>query len=102
MLEFKNYLNFQELKWYSLEHEENMEVKERKELELAVYKRHIVSIGERLYTESVELLRELVNNAYDADATKAHLSIYPKRVLVKLNFSKTPLQKNKKQNKTKV
>jgi len=54
-----------------------MEVKERKELEVAVDKRHIVSIGERLYTESVELLRELVNNAYDADATKVHVENSP-------------------------
>ncbi len=85
-----------------MEHKANMEVKERKELEVAVDKRHIISIGERLYTESVELLRELVNNAYDADATKVHVEITPERVLVRVNFSKTPLQKNKKQNKTKA
>jgi len=46
-----------------------MEIKEKKELEVTVDKRHVVSIGERLYAESVELLRELINNAYDADAT---------------------------------
>ena len=79
-----------------------MEIKERKELEVAVDKRHIISIGERLYTESVELLRELVNNAYDADATKVHVEITPRIVLARVNFSKTPLQKNKKQNKTKA
>ncbi len=70
-----------------MEHEENMEVKERKELEVAVDKRHIVSIGERLYTESVELLRELVNNAYDADATKVHVEITPERIVVRDNGS---------------
>ena len=48
-----------------------MEVKEKKKLEVTVDKRHIVSIGERLYAESVELLRELVNNAHDADATES-------------------------------
>jgi len=48
-----------------------VEVKEKKKLEVTVDKRHIVSIGERLYAESVELLRELVNNAHDADATES-------------------------------
>lgn len=62
-----------------------MEVKERKKLEVAVDKRHIVSIGERLYTESVELLRELVNNAYDADATKVYVEITPERIVVRDN-----------------
>ena len=50
-----------------------VEVKEKKKLGVTVDKRHIVSIGERLYAESVELLRELVNNAYDADATEVHV-----------------------------
>ena len=59
-----------------------MLVKEKKELEVTVDKRHIVSIGERLYTESVELLRELVNNAYDADATEVHVEINPERIVV--------------------
>ncbi|MFH1434508.1 MAG: ATP-binding protein [Pseudomonadota bacterium] len=34
-----------------------------------VDKSHIITIGERLYTESIEFIRELVNNAYDADAS---------------------------------
>jgi len=34
-----------------------------------VDKSHIITIGERLYTESIEFIREIVNNAYDADAT---------------------------------
>lgn len=62
-----------------------MEIKEKKELEVTVDKRHIVSIGERLYTESVELLRELVNNAYDADATEVHVEINPDRIVVRDN-----------------
>ncbi|MFP4081725.1 MAG: ATP-binding protein [Candidatus Aminicenantes bacterium] len=62
-----------------------MEIKERKKLEVSVDKRHIVSIGERLYTESVELLRELVNNAYDADATEVHVDIHPDEIVVKDN-----------------
>jgi len=62
-----------------------MEIKEKRELEVTVDKRHIVSIGERLYTESVELLRELVNNAYDADATEVHVEINPDRIVVRDN-----------------
>ncbi len=39
-------------------------------LQVTIDKSHLVAIGERLYAESVELLRELVNNAYDADAAR--------------------------------
>ncbi len=44
-------------------------------LPLRVDKSHLVTIGERLYAESVELIRELVNNAYDADARTVRVSI---------------------------
>jgi hypothetical protein len=56
-----------------------METKKKLNLKVTVDKRHIVSIGERLYAESVELLRELVNNAYDADATEVHVGIKPRK-----------------------
>ncbi|MBN2264588.1 MAG: ATP-binding protein [Candidatus Aminicenantes bacterium] len=59
-----------------------MEIREKKRLEVTVDKRHIVSIGERLYAESVDLLRELVNNAYDADATEVSVEIDPERITV--------------------
>lgn len=62
-----------------------MEIKDKKNLEVTVDKRHIVSIGERLYTESVELLRELVNNAYDADATEVHVDITSEKITVQDN-----------------
>jgi hypothetical protein len=62
-----------------------MEIKEKKKLEVTVDKRHIVSIGERLYAESVELLRELVNNAYDADATEVHVEVSPAEIRVSDN-----------------
>lgn len=62
-----------------------MKVKEIKELKVAVDKRHVVSIGERLYTESVELIRELVNNAYDADATKVYVDISPEKIAIRDN-----------------
>jgi hypothetical protein len=59
-----------------------MEVKDKARLEVTVDKRHIVSIGERLYAESVDLLRELVNNAYDADATEVSVEVGPERIVV--------------------
>lgn len=62
-----------------------MEIKERKNLGVTVDKRHIISIGERLYAESVELLRELVNNAYDADATEVRVEVSPDRIAVSDN-----------------
>jgi hypothetical protein len=62
-----------------------MNIKEKRNLEVTVDKRHIVSIGERLYTESVELLRELVNNAYDADATDVHVEITSEKITIQDN-----------------
>jgi hypothetical protein len=62
-----------------------MQVKEKKKLGVTVDKRHIISIGERLYAESVELLRELVNNAYDADATEVRVEVSPDRIAVSDN-----------------
>ena len=64
-----------------------MRVREKGKIEVAVDKRHIVSIGERLYTESVELLRELVNNAYDADASEVHVEVSPGMISVRDNGS---------------
>ncbi len=43
--------------------------KDREFIPVTVDKSHIITIGERLYSESIEFIRELVNNAYDADAT---------------------------------
>jgi len=51
-------------------------------LEITVHKSHLVTIGERLYSEGFELLRELVNNAYDADATEVRVTITPDHVMV--------------------
>jgi len=47
----------------------------KKTLPVTVDKSHLIAIGEKLYAESVELLRELVNNAYDADATEVNVTI---------------------------
>lgn len=51
-------------------------------LPIRVDKSHLITIGERLYAESVELIRELVNNAYDADATDVHVNITDEEVRV--------------------
>ncbi|MBI5098273.1 MAG: ATP-binding protein [Nitrospirae bacterium] len=42
---------------------------------VTIDKSHIITIGERLYTESIEFVREIVNNAYDADATLVEIII---------------------------
>ena len=44
-------------------------------LPVVVDKSHLITIGEQLYSESIELIRELVNNSYDADATTENLGI---------------------------
>lgn len=38
-------------------------------------KSHLSTIGERLYTQSLDLIRELVANAYDADSTVVKINI---------------------------
>jgi len=57
------------------------------QLKVTVDKRHVISIGEKLYAESVELIRELVNNAYDADASEVYVTVTPEYVEVKDNGS---------------
>lgn len=64
-----------------------MTIKSTTTLEVTVDKRHIISIGERLYAESSDLLRELINNAYDADATEVKVEISPERIEVSDNGS---------------
>jgi len=48
---------------------------EQTRLLVTIDKSHLVAIGERLYAESVELLRELANNSYDADATEVRIQL---------------------------
>lgn len=50
---------------------------------LTVDKSHLITIGERLYVESLDLIRELVNNAYDADATVVEVTVKPDEIIVK-------------------
>lgn len=49
---------------------------------VTVDKSHIISIGERLYAENIELIRELVANSYDADATQVDISIDEGTIIV--------------------
>lgn len=51
-------------------------------LTITVDKSHIITIGERLYEQSIELIRELVNNAYDADATRVDVTVTEKEIVV--------------------
>ncbi len=56
-------------------------------LPVTVDKSHLITIGERLYSESIELIRELVNNAYDADATEVDIKMTDESIEVKDNGS---------------
>ena len=44
-------------------------------INVTIDKSHIITIGERLYTESIEFIREIVNNAYDADASLVEIAV---------------------------
>ena len=54
-------------------------------LPVTVDKSHLITIGERLYSESIELVRELVNNAYDADATEVDIKMTDQLIEVRDN-----------------
>ncbi len=54
-------------------------------LPITVDKSHLITIGEKLYSQSIELIRELVNNAYDADATMVEVIISEDSIVVKDN-----------------
>src|SRR3989338_3255487 len=60
---------------------------EKSTIKVTVHKGHLVTIGERMYVEAVELIRELVNNAYDADATDVYVTINSDAVMVEDNGS---------------
>jgi hypothetical protein len=52
-----------------------------------VDKSHIITIGEKLYSESIEFIREIVNNAYDADATSVDITVVDDRIEIRDNGS---------------
>jgi len=47
-------------------------------IKVTVDKSHLFTLGERMYRESIEFVRELVNNAYDADASEVFVLILQK------------------------
>ncbi len=51
-------------------------------LPVTVDRSHLIVIGEKLYTRSLELVRELVNNAYDADATEVSVQVSEDEIIV--------------------
>ncbi len=58
------------LKYFSLQMNQ-----EKEYIPVTIDKSHIITIGERLYTESIEFVREIVNNAYDADASLVEITV---------------------------
>ncbi len=58
-----------------------------KKVAVTVDKSHLIVIGERLYSQSLELIRELVSNAYDADATHIWITLAPYTLTIKDNGS---------------
>ncbi len=58
---------------------------EKEYIPVTVDKSHIITIGERLYTESIEFVREIVNNAYDADASLVEITVAEDSIEIKDN-----------------
>jgi hypothetical protein len=52
---------------------------------VTIDKSHIITIGERMYAESIEFIRELVNNAYDADANLVEIIVTEDSIEIKDN-----------------
>jgi len=59
----------------------------KKTIPVRVDRSHLITIGRRLYSQSLELIRELVNNAYDADATEVRITIREDEIEVADNGS---------------
>ncbi|NIA18409.1 MAG: hypothetical protein GWO79_00845 [Actinobacteria bacterium] len=59
----------------------------KNKIKVTVDKSHLFTLGEKMYRESIEFVRELVNNAYDADATFANVSISEDKIEVLDNGS---------------
>lgn len=54
---------------------------------IQIDKSHLSTIGERLYSQSLDLIRELVANAYDADATIVKIKVDDSSIIVEDNGS---------------
>jgi len=60
-----------------------MRLMEQATIDVTFDKSHIVTIGEKLYGESLELLRELIANAYDADAANVWIEVRPDHLAIR-------------------
>ena len=56
-------------------------------IKVTVDKSHLFTLGEKMYRESIEFVRELVNNGYDADATEVFVLIDDEKIIVSDNGS---------------
>ncbi|NTU46005.1 hypothetical protein HGA88_00065 [Candidatus Roizmanbacteria bacterium] len=56
-------------------------------LRITFDKSHLSSIGERMYSQSLDLIRELVANAYDADSSRVEISVGSQSLTVRDNGS---------------
>ena len=54
-------------------------------IKVTVDKSHLFTLGEKMYRESIEFVRELVNNGYDADATEVFVLISDDKIEVEDN-----------------
>lgn len=62
-------------------------IKNQGTIKITVHKNHLLTLGERMYGESIELVRELVNNAYDVDSTQVHITVAPEAITIEDNGS---------------
>ncbi len=60
---------------------------ETRPIPVTIDKSHLITIGEKLYTEKMSFVRELVNNAYDADATEINMVLTPSEIIIRDNGS---------------
>jgi len=51
-------------------------------IKVTVDKSHLFTLGEKMYRESIEFVRELVTNAYDADATVVRVDIKNDQIVI--------------------
>lgn len=65
----------------------NTDIPPKEFIPVTIDKSHIVTIGERLYAESIEFIREIVNNAYDADATLVEIVLTEDSIEIRDNGS---------------
>lgn len=59
----------------------------QKSIPVTIDKSHLITIGEKLYTEKMSFIRELVNNAYDADAREVKVDITAAAIAITDNGS---------------